>query len=217
MELGAPFGLRPSQRTALKTSAISPESKRATSSAGMGFWHSDSGLNQKFDPGSIGNMSLAMAPKQVSGSLTIAARREQVLRQYDAAPENIERDKFQERIAKLSGGTAIIMAGGATPVEQKRRTQLIEDSINATRAAIEEGIVPGGGVALLKSAPALDPLIAELSAAGTRAPNCCSAPLAGHSTTSRPIAGSMASARSPRWRREATATGSTPAPAAWST
>ena len=89
----------------------------------------------------------------------VAARREQVMRQYDAAPENIERDKFQERIAKLSGGTAMILAGGATPVEQKRRTQLIEDAINATRAAIEEGIVPGGGLALLKIAPELDGLI----------------------------------------------------------
>src|SRR6201994_3127331 len=93
----------------------------------------------------------------------IAARREQVMRQYDAAPENIERDKFQERIAKLSGGTAMILAGGATPVEQKRRTQLIEDAINATRAAIEEGIVPGGGLALLKVAPKLDNLIKELN------------------------------------------------------
>src|SRR6201989_932245 len=89
----------------------------------------------------------------------IAARREQVLRQYNAAPENIERDKFQERIAKLSGGTAMILAGGATPVEQKRATQLIEDAINATRAAIEEGIVPGGGVALLRAAPQLDGMI----------------------------------------------------------
>jgi chaperonin GroEL len=95
-------------------------------------------------------------PKKVS------ARREQVMRQYDAAPENIERDKFQERIAKLSGGTAMILAGGATPVEQKRRTQLIEDSINATRAAIEEGVVPGGGLALLKIAPQLDKLIKGL-------------------------------------------------------
>ncbi|MGB8817017.1 MAG: molecular chaperone GroEL [Rhizobiaceae bacterium] len=92
----------------------------------------------------------------------VTARREQVMRQYDAAPENIERDKFQERIAKLSGGTAMILAGGATPVEQKRRTQLIEDSINATRAAIEEGVVPGGGLALLKVAPQLDPLIKKL-------------------------------------------------------
>ncbi len=92
----------------------------------------------------------------------ISARREQVMRQYDAAPENIERDKFQERIAKLSGGTALIMAGGATPVEQKRKTQLIEDAINATRAAIEEGIVPGGGLALLKVAPQLDSLVNSL-------------------------------------------------------
>jgi chaperonin GroEL len=97
----------------------------------------------------------------------IAARREQVMRQYDAAPENIERDKFQERIAKLSGGTAMILAGGATPVEQKRRTQLIEDAINATRAAIEEGIVPGGGLALLRIAPQLDGMIHELEG-GTR-------------------------------------------------
>lgn len=99
----------------------------------------------------------------VGDQLAIKARREQVKRQYDAAPENIERDKFQERLAKLSGGTAILLAGGATPVEQKRRVQLIEDSINATRAALEEGVVPGGGVALVRTAPALDSLIAGLT------------------------------------------------------
>jgi chaperonin GroEL len=93
----------------------------------------------------------------------IEARREQVSRQYEAAPENIERDKFLERLAKLSGGTAMILAGGATPVEQKRRAQLIEDSINATRAAIEEGVVPGGGVALIRMAPELDGLIERLN------------------------------------------------------
>jgi chaperonin GroEL len=89
---------------------------------------------------------------------TIAARRQQVARQWQAAPENIERDKFKERLAKLSGGTAVILVGGATPVEQKRRLQLVEDAVNATRAAIAEGIVPGGGTALLQAAPALDDL-----------------------------------------------------------
>jgi chaperonin GroEL len=92
----------------------------------------------------------------------VAARREQVKRQHEAAPENVERDKFKERLAKLSGGTAMILAGGATPVEQKRTAQLIEDAINATRAAIEEGIVAGGGMALIQAAPPLDGLIKKL-------------------------------------------------------
>jgi chaperonin GroEL len=94
---------------------------------------------------------------------TVKARREQVARQYEAAPQNIERDKFQVRLAKLSGGTAIILAGGATPVEQKRRVQLIEDAINATRAAVEEGIVPGGGTALLQVVPDLESVVEGLS------------------------------------------------------
>jgi len=91
----------------------------------------------------------------------IAARREQVTRQWEAAPENIERDKFLERLAKLAAGTAVILAGGATPVEQKRRLQLIEDAINATRAAIADGIVPGGGTAMVRIAPGLDALIGQ--------------------------------------------------------
>jgi chaperonin GroEL len=93
----------------------------------------------------------------------VKARREQISRQYDAAPQNIEQDKYKDRLAKLSGGTAAIMAGGATPVEQKRRVQLIEDAINATRAAVEDGIVPGGGTALLQAAPELDALVESLS------------------------------------------------------
>ena len=92
----------------------------------------------------------------------VAARREQVRRQYDAAPENVERDKFKERLAKLSGGTATILAGGATPVAQKRIAQLIEDAINATRAAMEEGVVAGGGISLMQTAPMLDRIIDEL-------------------------------------------------------
>ena len=88
----------------------------------------------------------------------ISARRVQVARQHELAPENIERDKIKERLAKLSGGTAILLAGGATPVEQKRRLHLIEDAINAARAAIAEGVVPGGGLALLRVANELDDL-----------------------------------------------------------
>ena len=82
----------------------------------------------------------------------IAARREQVARQLENAPPNIERDKLGERLARLAGGSALILAGGATPVEQRRRAQLIEDAVNAARAASEEGVVAGGGTALLQVA-----------------------------------------------------------------
>jgi chaperonin GroEL len=93
---------------------------------------------------------------------TIAARRAQVARQYEAAPQNIERDKLQERLAKLSGGSATIFAGGATPAEQKRRAQMIEDAVNATRAAVQEGVVAGGGTALVQIAPDLASTVARL-------------------------------------------------------
>lgn len=93
----------------------------------------------------------------------IAARRLQVQRQYDIAPPNIEQDKLRERLAKLSGGTAVIHAGGLTPVEQKRKIQLIEDALHAIRAAVDEGVVPGGGSALAHAATALDGLVAETS------------------------------------------------------
>jgi len=85
----------------------------------------------------------------------VAARREQVRRQIGLAPNNIDRDKLEQRLAKLSGGTAIILAGGATPVAQKRHAQLIEDALAAARAAIAEGVVPGGGTALAQIAPTL--------------------------------------------------------------
>ena len=96
----------------------------------------------------------------------VAARREQVARLLEAAPPNVERDKLQERLARLSGGTAVILAGGATPVEQKRRAQLIEDAVAATRAAREEGVVPGGGAALLHAASALEGIAGRLAGGG---------------------------------------------------
>ena len=91
----------------------------------------------------------------------IAARRKQVQRQFELAPPNIEQDKLRERLAKLSGGTAIIYAGGATPVEQKRTVQLIDDALSAVRAAAEEGVVSGGGSALIHCAAALDEIASQ--------------------------------------------------------
>ncbi len=93
----------------------------------------------------------------------VTARRAQVQRQHDAAPPNIEQDKLRERLAKLSGGTAVLYAGGVTPVEQKRTIQLIEDSLSAVRAAVEEGVVAGGGVALAQIGPVVDKAISEVS------------------------------------------------------
>jgi chaperonin GroEL len=93
----------------------------------------------------------------------VAARRAQVQRQYNIAPPNIERDKLEERMAKLCGGTAVILAGGVTPVEQKRTIQLIDDSLNAVRAAAKEGVLVGGGVALTRASPSLDKLADKVS------------------------------------------------------
>jgi chaperonin GroEL len=95
----------------------------------------------------------------------IEARRQQLRRQIEFAPPNVERDKLEQRLARLSGGSAIIYAGGATPVERRRRAQLAEDGLAATRAAIEEGIVAGGGAALLQAAPGLSRLEADLTPA----------------------------------------------------
>jgi len=90
----------------------------------------------------------------------IAARRQQVARQHELAPPNLERDKLRERLSKLSGGTALLQVGGATPVEQKRRLLLVEDAIHAARAALAEGVVPGGGLAMLRASNMLE---AEIS------------------------------------------------------
>src|SRR5690606_15481260 len=65
------------------------------------------------------------------------------------------REKLQERLAKLAGGVAVIKVGGATEVEVKERKDRVDDALNATRAAVEEGVVPGGGVALLKATNAI--------------------------------------------------------------
>ena len=82
----------------------------------------------------------------------IEARVGQIRKQIDDTTSDYDREKLQERLAKLAGGVAVIKVGGATEVEVKERKDRVDDALNATRAAVEEGIVPGGGVALLRAA-----------------------------------------------------------------
>ena len=88
----------------------------------------------------------------------IQARIKQIRAQIEETTSDYDREKLQERLAKLAGGVAVIRVGGATEVEVKERKDRVEDAMHATRAAVEEGIVPGGGVALLYAIKALDAL-----------------------------------------------------------
>jgi chaperonin GroEL len=85
----------------------------------------------------------------------IEGRVKQIRVQVDETTSDYDREKLQERLAKLVGGVAVIRVGAATEVEMKEKKARVEDALNATRAAVEEGIVPGGGVALLRCTPAL--------------------------------------------------------------
>ncbi|HEX9824365.1 MAG TPA: chaperonin GroEL [Actinomycetota bacterium] len=91
----------------------------------------------------------------------IKGRIEQIRREIDDTESDWDKEKLQERLAKLSGGVALIKVGAATEVELKEKKHRIEDALSATRAAVEEGIVPGGGVALIRSLEALDALKLE--------------------------------------------------------
>ena len=82
----------------------------------------------------------------------------QIRNQIEATTSDYDKEKLQERLAKLSGGVAVIKIGAATEVEMKEKKARVEDALHATRAAVEEGIVPGGGVALLRSIPVLEKL-----------------------------------------------------------
>jgi chaperonin GroEL len=88
----------------------------------------------------------------------IKARGEQIRREIEATTSDYDREKLQERLAKLTGGIAEIRVGAHTETEMKERKALVEDALHATRAAIAEGILPGGGTALLKAAKSLDVL-----------------------------------------------------------
>ncbi|MHA7858768.1 MAG: chaperonin GroEL [Henriciella sp.] len=85
----------------------------------------------------------------------IEARVSQIRRQIEDTSSDYDREKLQERLAKLAGGVAVIKVGGATEVEVKERKDRVDDALNATRAAVEEGILPGGGTALLRAAQAI--------------------------------------------------------------
>jgi chaperonin GroEL len=88
----------------------------------------------------------------------IEARVKQIRTQIDETTSDYDREKLQERLAKLVGGVAVIRVGAATEVEMKEKKARVEDAMHATRAAVEEGVVPGGGVALLRASSALDHL-----------------------------------------------------------
>jgi chaperonin GroEL len=88
----------------------------------------------------------------------IQARVKQLRAQLEATTSDYDREKLQERLAKLAGGVAVIKVGAATETEMKEKKARVEDALHATRAAVQEGIVPGGGVALLRALPSLDEL-----------------------------------------------------------
>jgi len=88
----------------------------------------------------------------------IEARIGQIKQQIEETSSDYDREKLQERLAKLAGGVAVIRVGGATEVEVKEKKDRVDDALNATRAAVEEGIVPGGGVALLRAKKAVEKL-----------------------------------------------------------
>ncbi|MDR3510653.1 MAG: chaperonin GroEL [Caulobacteraceae bacterium] len=92
----------------------------------------------------------------VGAKSDIDARIGQIKKQIEDTTSDYDKEKLQERLAKLAGGVAVIRVGGATEVEVKEKKDRVDDALNATRAAVEEGIVPGGGVALLKASKVLD-------------------------------------------------------------
>jgi chaperonin GroEL len=89
---------------------------------------------------------------------TIQSRIKQIKAQIEETSSDYDREKLQERVAKLAGGVAVIKVGAATEVEMKEKKARVEDALHATRAAVEEGVVPGGGVALIRALTAIGEL-----------------------------------------------------------
>ncbi len=89
----------------------------------------------------------------------IKGRVESIRQQIEEATSDYDKEKLQERVAKLSGGVALIKVGAATEIEMKEKKARVEDALHATRAAVEEGVVPGGGVALVRALKAIEKLV----------------------------------------------------------
>ena len=143
----------------------------------------------------------------------IEGRVKQIRTQIDETTSDYDREKLQERLAKLVGGVAVIKVGAATETEMKEKKARVEDAMHATKAAVEEGIVPGGGVALLRAIPALDKLAQGREGPRPRRPRRASRSPAGRSRSRR--AGSprtparRATSSSPRSRTRRRPTGAT--------
>jgi chaperonin GroEL len=105
----------------------------------------------------LGSCKRVMIDKE--NTTIIEGRIAQIRRAIEETTSDYDKEKLQERLAKLAGGVAVVKVGAATEVEMKARKAMVEDALHATKAAVEEGIVPGGGVALLRSLPALEKLI----------------------------------------------------------
>jgi chaperonin GroEL len=107
----------------------------------------------------------AGSPKSIEGRI------KQLRAQIEETTSDYDREKLQERLAKLAGGVAIIKVGAATETEMKEKKARVEDALHATRAAVEEGIVPGGGVALLR-ASARSRSSSSMATSSSASPSC---------------------------------------------
>jgi chaperonin GroEL len=129
----------------------------------------DLGLKlDKVEPSMLGNVKKCSVSKDDTILLDgagskegIVERCEQIRTAIEATTSDYEKEKLQERLAKLAGGVAVIKVGGSSEVEVGERKDRFVDALNATRAAVEEGIVPGGGVALLRASAVLDKMLAQ--------------------------------------------------------
>ncbi len=119
----------------------------------------------------------------------IAGRVKQIRNQIEETTSDYDREKLQERLAKLVGGVAVIKVGAATETEMKEKKARVEDAMHATKAAVEEGIVPGGGVALLRAVSAVEQLASrgrrQASASTSSAARSRSRPARSPSTPAR--------------------------------